>query len=103
MRSRNHKRKYGITITQRDAILQAQGNICGVCGAASPGKIDWNTDHDHSTKQVRGVLCGGCNVLLGRLGDSIQGVINWHARLVAYLSGAEQRVGSALFPEQAQP
>jgi hypothetical protein len=42
-----------------------------------------NIDHDHSTGKIRGVICGYCNNLLGRAGDSPETLI----RATAYLNG----------------
>ena len=35
----------------------------------------WNVDHDHETGRIRGVLCFQCNVGIGRLGDTLEGVM----------------------------
>lgn len=59
------RRRYGITQEQYDAMLNAQGGRCAVCGGAARLCID----HEHSTGRVRGILCNNCNVALGRLGD----------------------------------
>jgi hypothetical protein len=40
-------------------------------------------DHDHTTGQVRGVLCFSCNVAIGHLGDSADRV----RRAADYLQG----------------
>lgn len=61
---------YGISLAERDAMLSAQGNCCAICKATSPGKKDWHVDHDHKTRVVRGVLCGGCNPGIGHFDDS---------------------------------
>lgn len=59
-------RLYGLTVEQRDALFEAQGFTCAICGDHMPkGKNKWHVDHDHKTGAVRGVLCRYCNVGLG--------------------------------------
>lgn len=68
--ARDQKRKYGLLPGERDAMLAAQGDSCAICGADDPGtRQGWNTDHDHGTGVVRGILCHGCNVGLGGFRD----------------------------------
>jgi Autographiviridae endonuclease VII len=55
------KRKYGITIEQYDAMLEAQGGGCFICGRPPRDDISLHVDHDHSTGKVRGILCFCCN------------------------------------------
>jgi hypothetical protein len=75
------KRKYGLTIEERDAMLKAQGG-CASCGATEPGgKNGWHVDHCHITGIVRGILCHQCNVALGQVNDSLE---HLH-KLIAYL------------------
>ena len=54
-----------------DAILLAQGGVCGICKRAPrPGEV-FHVDHEHRQGQagpVRGILCPYCNTrLVGRL------------------------------------
>ncbi len=53
--------KYGIGEKEYTRMLDAQGGVCAVCGRPpKPGK-NFNTDHDHKTGEVRGLLCYYCN------------------------------------------
>lgn len=60
--------------------------LCECCGEL-PAKY---LDHDHETGEFRGWLCNGCNLSIGRLGDSRMGVM----RAVTYFDFVEtQRAG----------
>lgn len=66
-------RKYGLTPAEFDAMLDAQGRVCAICGTDKPSKRDntFRIDHCHKTGNVRGLLCMKCNSALGMLQDSI--------------------------------
>lgn len=64
---------------------------CPVCGR--DGRLD--LDHDHSTGQVRGWLCGNCNRGLGLIGDTTEAA----QRLLAYLTPS----ATAAAPEPPAP
>jgi hypothetical protein len=59
-------REYGITVVEYNAILEAQGGRCKICGNVDKLCID----HNHATNRVRGILCDDCNVGLGRFHDN---------------------------------
>lgn len=61
--------KYGISRAQHDAVFKAQGFVCAICKTDAPPKDTWNTDHDHMTGKVRGLLCSNCNWMLGHARD----------------------------------
>src|SRR5271155_4011570 len=47
--------------------------ICECCGLA-PTKKTLALDHDHKTGKFRGWLCSECNLGIGKLGDSLDGL-----------------------------
>jgi hypothetical protein len=64
-------RKYGVTLADYQAMLEAQGGNCAICHAleADQFKGVFHVDHCHATGAVRGLLCRGCNHMLGVVGD----------------------------------
>lgn len=73
------KRKYGITISERDELIASQAGVCPICLAASAEHVD----HCHETGRVRGVLCFSCNAALGQFKDRPDAM----RRAAAYLEG----------------
>jgi thiol-disulfide isomerase/thioredoxin len=65
---RNRTKKYGITIEQYQQLYQKYNGACYICQSTERTLC---VDHDHTTGQVRGLLCNNCNRALGLLGDSI--------------------------------
>jgi len=65
---------------------------CECCGKVSD-KL--NIDHDHTSKMFRGFLCHPCNVKIGRMGDTLQGVTDAgaHRMYVDYMKNAQLRMG----------
>lgn len=61
-------RKYGMTSTDVEAKLAAQGDACGICRCALDG-LSRVVDHCHATGVVREILCNACNLMLGQAGD----------------------------------
>lgn len=66
--------RYGITDEQYQQKLQEQEGVCAICGADKPGRNHENmhVDHNHSTGEVRGLLCDLCNRGLGYFKDNNQ-------------------------------
>jgi len=67
------RRKYGIDLQTYEELLLSQGNKCKIC------RVDSNPDsragyfvidHNHTTGDIRGLLCTKCNALLGLAQDS---------------------------------
>lgn len=70
------KRQYGISLEEYNTLLQAQNNVCAICGSSCPTKKRLAVDHCHSTGKVRGLLCMPCNRALGLFKDNSEIVEN---------------------------
>lgn len=73
-RERHLLRKYGLTLEQYNEMAVRQDNRCAICGEVENGKtrdgksdLPLMVDHDHTTGEVRGLLCAPCNFLVGLL------------------------------------
>jgi hypothetical protein len=54
----------GITVEQYDELFSLQNEVCKICLQPEMGKR-LAIDHNHTTGQVRGLLCQQCNCLIG--------------------------------------
>ena len=70
-KNRNRKER-----TQMRPIL---GTPCECCGKSDKDLV---YDHEHTDNKFRGWICQSCNLGIGRLGDSIEGV----KKALAYLN-----------------
>lgn len=70
--------KYKLSPLDHQALETRAGGCCEICGRERPLHID----HDHQTGDVRGLLCISCNTALGKLGDTVEGLM----RAIRYLS-----------------
>jgi hypothetical protein len=62
--------RYGIDKDKFIKLLNKQNNKCAICYF----ELDYtksHIDHDHNTRQVRGILCQLCNKGLGQFKDNI--------------------------------
>jgi hypothetical protein len=59
--------KYNLEPWQWNEMFEAQGHCCKLCGRTEPFPLGtpWNTDHDHATGKLRGIVCQACNHVLG--------------------------------------
>lgn len=68
IQSRRRELKYGVDNDGVRALLEVQGEKCGIC-KKSIG-MDACVDHDHETREIRGLLCKGCNLAIGCFKDN---------------------------------
>ena len=73
-------KEHGMTRDEYDLLLEQQDGCCAICQKRKTLHID----HCHTTGEVRGLLCIGCNTALGKLGDDLKGL----RAAVAYLEQA---------------
>lgn len=71
------RKSYGISLDDYNQMARKQRKRCAICRRIKPLHVD----HCHKTKRVRGLLCFGCNVTLGKVGDDPKILL----RFVGYL------------------
>lgn len=64
------RHQFGLTVEQFQALNDAQGGRCAICGVVPSGRFKrLSVDHDHRTGRFRGLLCWWCNRGIGFLQD----------------------------------
>lgn len=78
------RKHYGIDESQYNAILNAQGGVCAICGAPPKDnkKRRLAVDHNHATGKNRGLLCAPCNHAVERLENDP----DWGTKALNYLA-----------------
>lgn len=66
-REYNLKKKYGLTTSDYERMVDAQGGACALCEVVPEDRLV--VDHCHQTGRVRALLCGRCNSGIGFLRD----------------------------------
>jgi hypothetical protein len=59
-------------------MVEERGNVCDACGLTPRGEGragKLHVDHNHTTGEVRGLLCTQCNTALGLLKDSEERIL----------------------------
>ena len=62
--------KFDVSQAKYDIMLDKQNGVCLICGEP-PGKKSLAVDHDHTSGEVRGLLCTSCNRGLGYFRDDV--------------------------------
>ncbi len=71
---------YGITRADYDRMSAEQNYRCAICGQETTNAL--HVDHNHQTKQVRGLLCENCNFGIGLFDENPETM----AKAIVYLN-----------------
>lgn len=85
--SRSRYKRNGMDPVEAARVRREHSGCCDCCGRDKSGGNGWAVDHDHTTGRVRGVLCNWCNTAIGRLGDTLEGVL----KAVRYLEKSKEK------------
>ena len=67
------KRLYGVDLEVFNKMFFEQSGCCAICKKhQSELSRGLSVDHNHKTKEVRGLLCGKCNTALGLFDESTE-------------------------------
>lgn len=71
IKASKRKTAYGLTSAQFDEMWQQQDGKCAICRRLldNSSRLGVHVDHCHFDDQIRGLLCGHCNMGLGRFRD----------------------------------
>jgi hypothetical protein len=90
------RRMYGITLEEEGRLFQAQGSCCACCKSSTPkSEQGWCIDHEHDSKLIRGILCHPCNLGIGGLGDTLEGVQKAVNYLTAFAARKKELLAKA--------
>ena len=73
------KTTYGLTPEQYDELYSKNNGKCHICLEKKDYYL--HVDHNHSTGEIRGLLCNNCNRALGLFKDSKESLL----RAIKYL------------------
>lgn len=61
------RNQYGMTLKDWTKLVLASNGRCEACGTTFRSDTHCHIDHNHTTRQVRGLLCQGCNIKLAAI------------------------------------
>jgi hypothetical protein len=73
-RNANLFREYGISLEEFENMKIKQQGKCAICKNVFKNSVDTCVDHNHTTGQVRELLCNHCNRAIGLFRESIDTV-----------------------------
>lgn len=83
IKNNNLRIKFGISIEKYNHMFLSQDGCCKICNKHQQELSKrLAVDHNHSTGEVRGLLCLKCNLAIGYLNEDVQSALN----LIQYLN-----------------
>ncbi len=64
-RNSQYKYLYGSKLFDYVRLFKWQNGRCAMCNRVNNYGKHFNIDHNHRTGEIRGLLCDGCNFVLG--------------------------------------
>jgi hypothetical protein len=86
-KNRELKRKYKITLEEKNKMLEDQGGCCSICDEVMKKPC---VDHNHKTGQVRELLCDPCNKAFGLFRENPR-LLEKAAMYARFHSGEQER------------
>ena len=85
------KYRYGLSVEVYQQMLDSQNNRCAICHTEFSKDTNHKrksvVDHNHSTGEVRGILCWSCNVALDCIKEDQTILSNMKEYIDAYRTG----------------
>lgn len=80
------KRSFGMTYDEWVSLMDSRGWACEICSRTveTSGRT-LAVDHDHTSGEIRGVLCQRCNCAIGLLSENPEHIAN----AINYLKGGD--------------
>lgn len=72
MREAHLKFTFNVTLEQYEVMMVEQNRVCKICALPAESGKNLHIDHDHKTGEIRGLLCGKCNMGLGLFNDNYE-------------------------------
>jgi len=60
----NRMYRYGISQEDFNKMFEKQFGLCSICLEKLPDKRKIHIDHNHYTREIRGLLCARCNIIV---------------------------------------
>jgi len=73
LKEKHLKKTYNLSLNELELLKQKQNYCCAICGTHENNcsRKTLFVDHNHTTGEIRGLLCSQCNSALGLMYDDI--------------------------------
>jgi hypothetical protein len=83
------RKKFNLSEEDYIQMLEKQNEVCAICGQPESGTFKGSirrlaVDHNHSTGEIRGLLCRRCNLGVGYFNDDEELI----RKVLSYLGGS---------------